>query len=60
MCSYKGNCNHLPDFILPTSDIMKRFFSSAGYALPIDLEMQLFLKVNFTFHFLSGILTFFS
>ena len=27
---------------LPTSDIIERFFTSAGYALRIDLEMQLF------------------
>ena len=43
-----------PTFILPTSDSVYRFFSSAGYAhsdyrqrlLPIKLERQLFLKVN--------------
>ena len=41
-------------FILPTSDLVERFFSSAGYALsdlrnrllPSNLELQLFLKVN--------------
>ena len=44
-------------FIFPTSDIVERFFSSAGYALsdlrssilPANLEMQLFLKVNKSF-----------
>ena len=46
-----------PNFILPTSDMVERFFSNAGFAfsdfrqvlLPINLEMQLFLKVNHRF-----------
>ena len=41
-----------PNFISPTSDVLERVFSSAGYAyndyrknlLPINLEMQLFKK----------------
>jgi len=41
-------------FLLPTSNIVERFFSEAGFAfsdlrqsiLPLNLEMQLFLKVN--------------
>ena len=41
-------------FILPTSNIVERFFSTAGFTfgdlrqslLPLNLEMQLFLKVN--------------
>ena len=41
-------------FLLPTSNILERFFSSATYSfsdlrqklLPMNLEMQLFLKVN--------------
>ena len=41
-------------FLLPTSNISERFFSSAGYAFndyrqsltPMNLEMQLFLKFN--------------
>ena len=44
----KGN-NNSPDFSLPTSDIIERVFSSTGYALPIDLEMQTFFKVNHSF-----------
>ncbi len=44
-------------FLLPTSNIVERFFSSVGYAfnesrqalLPINLETQLFLKVNRSF-----------
>ncbi|XP_036367828.1 uncharacterized protein LOC118767407 [Octopus sinensis] len=44
-------------FLLPTSNILERFFSSAGYAFndfwqyltPMNLEMQLFLKVNRAF-----------
>lgn len=44
-------------FLLPTSNILERFFSSAGYAFndfrqnlkPMNLEMQLFLKVNRSF-----------
>ena len=44
-------------FILPISDIVERFFSNAGFAfydcrqalLPINLEKQLFLKVNHRF-----------
>ena len=46
-----------PNFILPTSDMVERFFSNAGFAfpdfrqalVPIKLEMQLFLKVNHRF-----------
>ena len=41
-------------FILPTSNLVERFFSSATYSfgdlrqslLPMNLEMQLFLKIN--------------
>ena len=41
-------------FLMPTSNIMARFFSDAGYAdddlrqrlLPMRLEQQLFLKFN--------------
>ena len=41
-------------FLLPTSNILERFFSSATYSfsdlrqklLPMNLEVQLFLKVN--------------
>ena len=41
-------------FILSTSDLLERFFSSAGFAygehrqslLPVNLEMQLFMKCN--------------
>ena len=50
------NKSHYLDlrFIIPTSDIIERFFSSAGYAsndlrqrlVPATLEEQLFLKVN--------------
>ena len=42
------------NFLLPTSNILERFFSSATYSfsdlrqklLPMNLEMQLFLKFN--------------
>ena len=45
-------------FLLPTSNILDRFFSSATYSfsdlrqklLPMNLEMQLFLKVNEKFY----------
>ena len=41
-------------FLLPTSNLLERFFSTAGYAssdlrqrlLPANLEEQLFLKIN--------------
>jgi hypothetical protein len=44
-------------FILPTSNVCERFFSTAGYCLndyrqnilPLNLEKQLFLKVNKAF-----------
>ena len=44
-------------FLLPTSNILERFFSTVGYAfndyrqslLPMNLEMQLFLIVNRSF-----------
>ena len=46
-----------PKFLQPTSNLLERYFSTAGYAyndyrknlLPMDLEMQLFLKVNHRF-----------
>ena len=40
------------NFIMPTSNLVGRFFSSATYSfddlrlLPMNLEMQLFLKIN--------------
>ena len=49
-----GSQNMNVKFILPTSNLVERFFSSATYSfgdlrqslLPMNLEMQLFLKIN--------------
>ena len=46
-----------PKFLQPTSNLLERFFSTAGYAyndyrkhlLPMNLERQLFLKLNHRF-----------
>ena len=48
-CAFKDS-----RFLLPTSNIIERFFSTAGYAFndhrqnltPMNLEMQLFLRMN--------------